>query len=281
MDRKQFFTEFRQTMEKKYGHMADDMIDFFKEVSIFFREKDIDISKFAKKHINILLNDYLDFDDLTDAECSMMFQGLIDFCDFCKKKNIDYEFFKTYLLKHKYDLYDRWNSFEESLEDLDEDIFNDEHDEHFDNRFPEIEPEDLLNNFDSVYDLVRNLELKNKKPNNPRIIRFLERVYEVENLNHEMSTNPSKVILNTTEKQLMQIMDKKERFFDESSEIQPLIFFLPKPLAKQFFMIMFKMEESEHYKIGSSEKVKILKESLVQLKTFIDEIKKLNGKKNK
>jgi len=278
MDRKQFFTEFRQTMEKKYGHMADDMIGFFKQVSIFFREEDINISKFTKKHINILLNGYLDFDDLTDPECSMMFQGLIDFCDFCKKKNIDYEFFKTYLLKHKISLYDRWSGFEESLEDLDDDFFDGER---VDNRFPEIEPEDLLNNFDSIYDLVRNLELKNKQPDNPRIIRFLERVYEVENLNHEMSTNPSKVILNTTEKQLIQIMDKKERFFDESSEIQPLIFFLPKPLAKQFFMIMFKMEESERYKIGSSEKVKILKESLVQLKTFIDEIKKLNGKKNK
>ena len=278
MDRKQFFTEFRQTMEKKYGHMADDMIGFFKQVSIFFREEDINISKFTKKHINILLNDYLDFDDLTDPECSMMFQGLIDFCDFCKKKNIDYEFFKTYLLKHKISLYDRWSGFEESLEDLDDDFFDGER---VDNRFPEIDSEDLLNNFDSIYDLVRNLELKNKQPDNPRIIRFLERVYEVENLNHEMSTNPSKVILNTTEKQLMQIMDKKERFFNESSEIQPLIFFLPKPLAKQFFMIMFKMEESERYKIGSSEKVKILKDSLVQLRTFIDEIKKLNGKKNK
>lgn len=276
MDRKQFFTEFRQTMEKKYGHMADDMIGFFKQVSIFFREEDINISKFTKKHINILLNDYLDFDDLTDPECSMMFQGLIDFCDFCKKKNIDYEFFKTYLLKHKISLYDRWSGFEESLEDLDDDFFDGER---VDNRFPEIDSEDLLNNFDSIYDLVRNLELKNKQPDNPRIIRFLERVYEVENLNHEMSTNPSKVILNTTEKQLMQIMDKKERFFDESREIQPLIFFLPKPLAKQFFMNMFKMEESERYKIGSSEKVKILKESLVQLKKFIDEIKKLNGKR--
>jgi len=278
MDRKQFFTEFRQTMEKKYGHMADDMIGFFKQVSTFFREEDINISKFTKKHINILLNDYLDFDDLTDPECSMMFQGLIDFCDFCKKKNIDYEFFKTYLLKHKISLYDRWSGFEESLEDLDDDFFDGER---VGNRFPEIDSEDLLNNFDSIYDLVRNLELKNKQPDNPRIIRYLERVYEVETLNHEMSTNPSKVILNTTEKQLMQIMDKKERFFDESRDIQPLIFFLPKPLAKQFFMIMFKMEESERYKIGSSEKVKILKDSLVQLRTFIDEIKKLNGKKNK
>ena len=131
--------------------MADDMLSFFDDLAMFFTEQHIPVTDFSKKHIDRLMTEYLNYEDLTDAECSMAYQMLLDFADFFLKKNSNAAFLKDFLEKEKETIYSYW------LLDTDS----------------EGEFQEIFNNFDLLY-AMEQPEMQNKKPDFNEAIRFID-----------------------------------------------------------------------------------------------------------
>ncbi len=266
MDNETIFEEFEDIIEVKYGHMAEDMLSFFNEFTIFFEEENLDVNKFTKKKIETLIDNYLDFEGLSDGECSLLFQTLLDFCDFCMGKKINYGFFKTFLEKRKDTLYDWWSE--------EEPLFSEDD-------FPEINPEDILENFDTYYKFME-LQVKNQKLDIPRILDFLQTTYDVMILGHNKSQEIRKKYPDLTEEEYIQkfeqAIEKEQVSKDDFRDIEKTIFLLPKEQVKKFVTISFKISEYDKYKLGSPERKKVIEENIKRMKDLIDDIKKTNKK---
>lgn len=268
MKNEQLFEEFEDVIEAKYGHMAEDMLSFFDELTIFFEEENLDVNKFTKKQIDTLVEDYLDFEGLTDAECSMIFQTLIDFCDFCISKKINYNFFKRYLEEEQYELYEWWG--EEEL------LFPEEDD------FPEITSDDIMENFDSFYNIMK-LTSKKEKADIPNILRYLENLYDISQTGYETAQKLREKFPDITEEELaeecLKAIDKKLMPPYEFENIEKSALLLPREQAKKFYTIVYNMEKTDGLKPGSIKKKKAAEEALATLKELIDDLKKMKGKK--
>lgn len=266
MDNVTIFEEFEDIIEEKYGHMAEDMLSFFDEFTIFFEEENLDVARFTKKEIDTLIGDYLDFEGLADGECSMLFQTLLDFCDFCISKKINYEFFKTFLEKEKDTLYHWWSE--------EEPLFSEDD-------FPEINPDEILENFDTYYKFMK-LQIKNQKLDIPRILDFLQTTYDIMILGHNKSQEIRKKYPDLTEeeyiKKFEQAIEKEQITKDDFRDIEKTIFLLPKEQVKKFVTISFKMSEYDKYKLRSPERKKVIEENIKRIKDLIDDIKKANKK---
>ena len=266
MDNITIFEEFEDIIEAKYGHMAEDMLSFFDEFTIFFEEENLDVARFSKKKIDTLIDNYLDFEGLSNGECSMLFQTLLDFCDFCMGKKINYGFFKTFLEKEKDRIYDWWSE---------EETFFSEDD------FPEINPDDILENFDTYYKFMK-LQIKNQKLDISRILDFLQTTYDMMILGHNKSQEIRKKYPDLTEAKYIQkfeqAINKEQVAKDDFSDIEKTIFLLPKEQVKKFVTISFKMSEYDKYKLGSPERKKVVEENIKRIKGLIDNIKKANNK---
>ena len=277
MNNKKLFEEFEKTIEDRYGHMADDMLYFFDDFADFFDYGKIDVDEFNAKHIGPLFEDYLDYEDLSDSECSMLFQMLVDFCDFCQSKKIDYGFFKKYLEREKDGLYDLWSAYEDDWDDVDlEDFLADDD-------LPDITPEDIMDNFDSWHDITK-LSLKNKKLDVSKVLDFLEQVYNCTKNGFTKSLEMRKKFPDITQKELEYKVEtaigKKIVDLDDVDDVYKSVFLLPKEQVKKFLNITFSMGEPAKYKPGSPERKKAIEEILVELKDLIDDVKRLKGKKN-
>ena len=262
MDNETIFEEFENTIEMKYGHMAEDMLSFFDEFTIFFEEENLDVARFTKKEIDTLIDNYLDFEGLSDGECSMLFQTLLDFCDFCISKKINYKFFKTFLEKEKDTLYDWWSE--------DESLFSEDD-------LPDINFDEILENFDSFYEIMK-LQVKNKKLNIPRILDFLQTTYDMMILGHNKSQEIRRKYPDLTGEEYTQkferAIEKEQVAKDDFGDIEELLFLLPKEQVKKFMTISFKMSEYDKYKLGSPERKKAIENNIKRMEDLIDDIKK-------
>ena len=262
MDNETIFEEFENTIEMKYGHMAEEMLPLFDEFTIFFEKENLGVARFTKKKIDTLIDNYLDFEGLSDGECSMLFQTLLDFCDFCIGKKIDYKFFKTFLEKEKEALYGWWSE---------EETFFSEDD------FPEINPDDILENFDHFYEILK-IQVKDKKLDIPKIIKFLEITRS--HIVHSYTTSQEirKKYPDLSEEEHLQkveeIVLKEPVNVDEFKDIEKTMFLLPKEQAKKFVNITLKMGGNTKYEPGSSKRKKAFEEITAELQDLIDDIKK-------
>jgi hypothetical protein len=260
IENERFFGEFEQTIKEKYGAMADDMLSFFDDLAMFFTEQHIPVTDFSKKHIDLLMGDYLNYEGLTDAECSMAYQMLLDFTDFFLKKNSDAAFFKDFLEKQKETIYDYW------LLDMDS----------------ESKFQELFNNFDMLY-AMEQPEIQNKKPDFNDALCFIDDLHclldTIRTLTAEAKkTNPiitddelQKTIQETLTKQIKKVP------INECSE--ETLFSLPKPIAKRFVEIGCKILELNKNSKGSKDYLDTLGELLLFLEKLRDDIKKLKTKK--
>lgn len=266
MDNETLFEEFEDIIEAKYGYMAEDMLSFFNEFTIFFEDENLDVARFTKKEIDTLIDNYLDFEGLSDGECSMLFQTLLDFCDFCMDKKINYGFFKSFLEKEKDALYGWWSE---------EGTFFSEDD------FPEINPDDILENFDHFYEILK-LQVKDKKLNIPKIIKFLEITRDHIIRSYTTSGEIRKKYPHLTEEEHLrkveEIVLKEPVNVDDFKDIEKTMFLLPKEQAKKFVNITLKMEGNTKYEPGSPERKKAFEEITAVLQDLIDDIKKANKK---
>ncbi len=277
MNNKKLFEEFEKTIEDRYGHMADDMLYFFDDFADFFDYGKIDVDGFNAKHIGPLFEDYLDYEDLSDSECSMLFQMLVDFCDFCQSKKIDYGFFKKYLEREKDGLYDLWSAYEDDWDDVDlEDFLTDDDP-------PDITPEDIMDNFDSWHDVMK-LSLKNKKLDISKLLDFLEQTSNYMKTGFTKSLELRKKFPDISQKELEYKVEiaigNKMVNLDDVDAVYKSIFLLPKEQVKKFLNITFLMDENTKYEPGSPEPKKEIEEILAELKDLIDDVKRLKGKKN-
>ena len=273
MSNKKLFEEFEKTIENKYRYMADDMLYFFDDLTDFFDCAKISVGGFNAKHIGPLFEDYLDYGNLCDSGCSMLFQMLIDFCDFCQSKKIDYGFFKKYLEREKDGLYDLWSVYEDK--DLEDFLADDD--------LSDITPEDIMDNFDSWHDVMK-LSLKNKKLDVSKVLDFLEQVYNYTKNGFTKSLEMQKKFPDITQKELEYKVEtaigKKIVDLDDVDDVYKSIFLLPSEQVKKFLNITFLMDEPTKYKLGSPKRKKAIEEILVELKNLIDDVKRLKGKKN-
>lgn len=267
MDNDKLFDEFENTIEMKYGHMAEEMLPLFDEFTIFFEEGELDIDKFTKKEIDTLINEYLNFEGLSDGECSMLFQTLIDFCEFCTSKKINYGFFKSYLEKEKYGLYGWWGE--------DEDLFSDDN-------FPDINFDEILENFDPFYEIMK-LQVKNKKLDIPKLVEFLEITRNRIVRSYTTSQEIRKKYPDLNEEEHLQkveeIVLKEPVNVDEFEDIEKTMFLLPKEQVKKFMGITLKIGGNTKYEPGSPERKKAFEEITAGLQDLIDDLKKMKGKK--
>jgi hypothetical protein len=225
MDNETIFEEFEDIIEAKYGHMAEEMLPLFDEFTIFFEEENLGVARFTKKKIDTLIDNYLDFEGLSDGECSMLFQT---------------PFFSE-------------------------------------DDFPEINPDDILENFDHFYEILK-IQVKDKKLDIPKIIKFLEITRS--HIVHSYTTSQEirKKYPDLSEEEHLQkveeIVLKEPINVDEFKDIEKTMFLLPKEQAKKFVNITLKMGGNTKYEPGSSKRKKAFEEITAELQDLIDDIKK-------
>ena len=255
-----FFSEFQQTIKEKYGVMADEMLSFFDDFALFFEEQHLPVTDFSKKHIDRLMTEYLDYEDLTNAECSMAYQMLLDFADFYLKKNSNAVFFKDFLEKQQETIYDYW-CFDTDAE----------------NKFQE-----LFNDFDLLYALEQQ-EIQHKKPDFNEAICFIDDLHHVLDTIRSLAAEAKKKNPTITDKELQKTIQeklpkqiKKIPINDCSEET---LFSLPKPIAKRFVEIGCKIIELNKFSKGSKDYLDTLEALMIFLEKLREDIKKLKTKK--
>ncbi|MFH1849448.1 MAG: hypothetical protein ABH879_04650 [archaeon] len=261
------FEEFESCIEKKYEHMADSMFALTEDFPIFFYENEIMVNELSQENIKELFEDYLNYDELTEAESAMIFQLLIEFCNYCKEKNIDVEFFRKYLLKNKSMLFEQWQYFEEDGEE---------------NTSDAMDPE-FLDNFDEMYPALK-IAMKGKKPDISKIKDFLEKTHKIMKSTYEESVkirkeNPD---INDAEynKKLEEVIIKKHGkvfadFNQSPDEIMQTVVSLPKETAKKFFEFTFNLENVSDFKFGSVKRKEIIEKTLNDLQDIINDVEKI------
>lgn len=260
IDNETLFEEFEQTLEEKYGHMAEEMLTFFDDFTSFFTEQNLSVTKFTKKHIDQLMGDYLNYERLTEAECSMAYQILLDFADFCTNYNISLTSFKTFLEKEKEIIYGYWIHDTESL----------------------LDSQELLDNFDVIYPMV-HAEIKNKKPDIDGAITFIENIHHLINRIHTFTQKTQHLHPRITDEELQKKID--EKFFEETEDFkrfefsEETIFSLPKPQAKKIVEIGCKLQKLNQFEFGSRERTKAIEHLLTFLEDVHNELKRVKGKK--
>ena len=260
VENERFFGEFEQTIKEKYGAMADDMLSFFDDLTLFFTEQHIPVTDFSKKHIDRLMTEYLNYEDLTDAECSMAYQTLLDFADFYLKINSDAAFFKDFLEKQKKTIYDYW-------------CFDPEAESKF---------KEFFNNFDMLY-AVEQPEMQNKKPDFNEAISFIDDLHHVLDTIRTLVAEAKKTTPTITEDELQKTIQEtltkqiQKIPFKECSE--DTLFSLPKPLAKRFVETGCKILELNKFPSGSKDYLDTLEAIMVFLEKLREDIKKLKTKK--
>ena len=240
--------------------MADDMLSFFDDLAMFFTEQHIPVTDFSKKHIDRLMTEYLNYEDLTDAECSMAYQMLLDFADFFLKKNSNAAFLKDFLEKEKETIYSYW------LLDTDS----------------EGEFQEIFNNFDLLY-AMEQPEMQNKKPDFNEAIRFIDDLHclldTIRTLAAEAKkTNPT-ISDDELQKTIQETLTKQIKNISINECSEETLFSLPKPIAKRFVEIGCKVLELNKFSKGSKDYLDTLKALMLFLEKLRDDIKKLKTKK--
>jgi hypothetical protein len=260
IENERFFGEFEQTIKVKYGAMADDMLSFFDDLTLFFTEQHIPVTEFSKKHIDRLMTEYLNYENLTDAECSMAYQTLLDFADFYLKINSNAAFFKDFLEKKKETIYDYW-CFDTDAE----------------NKFQE-----LFNNFDMLY-AMEQPEMQHKKPDFNDALCFIDDLHCLLDTIRTLAVETKKTNPIITDDDLQNTI--QERLTKQIKNIsindcsEETLFSLPKPIAKRFVEIGCKILELNKFSKGSKDYLDTLEALMVFLEKLRDDIKKLKTKK--
>ena len=238
MKDEEIFGEFEEFIVEKYGHIADDMLMLLDDFSNFFFENEIGLKDFKKGHVRALFEEELCYDDLNQAEASMLFQTLIEFCDFVSKKGIDISFFKSYLLKNKFGIYEDWTEEEE-----------------FEASSPKMDPTEFLDNFDAFYAMAKMMKGR-KKIDLSKTIGFLEKTHKLMQLTFEESQKIRQNNPHLSEKEYLKRLDDevdakygKELFANIPSpdDMPDIIFSLPKEQARKFIELTFKIGETSNF----------------------------------
>jgi hypothetical protein len=260
VENERFFGEFEQTIKEKYGVMADDMLDFFDDFTMFFTEQKIPLRTFAKEHINMLMSEYLNYEGLTEAECSMAYQMLLDFADFSSKNNIDSAFFTHFLKTEKETIYEYWLNDSES----------------------EFDFQAFFDNFDLFYDMMRS-EIKNMKPDFDSALHFIDHIYRLLDATRSLAVQTKKDNPNISGEELQNILVEHARKEAKHLSIlecsEEAILTLPKPLAKRYIEIGCKILELNNHMKGSTGYLSSLENLLRFLEKLREDIKKLKTKK--
>jgi hypothetical protein len=259
------FKGFEKETKEKYGYMADDMLCFFDDFVDFFDNEKIKPSEFNEAHYDYLFETYLDYMGLSDAEFSMAFQILINFCDYCTAKDIDMSIFKDYLIKEKENLYEYW------IDEGDDEVIDT-----IPEGFDDINPHEILENFDSYYEVMK-LSLKNKQMDNKQIQKNLENIYDFLHTGFTISTILRKEKPTISEEELQEEVGKK---IDEKG-IQFILpddtwvdmFSLPKKQSKKFMEFMILLDENFDHEPGTKERNDSMEQTLSCLKSLIKDIK--------
>ena len=265
MAENELFNDFEKDIKQKYGYMAEDMLCFFDDFKDFFIDEEITLNDFDTSCFDTLFENYLDYIGLSDAEFSMAFQTLIDFCEYCISKNIDLSAFKEYLLKEKESLYEHWT----------EEDYNSEFDDEFLGDFEDITPDEILEKFDSYYDVMTH-SLKNKQMDVKEVQSNLERLYNFLNIGASLASKlrEEKPTISEYElqKEVEKRLDEKDAQLLMSDDIWISMFSLPKEQSKKFMEFMIQLEENFDLEPGSKERKKSMENALSNLKALIDEI---------
>jgi hypothetical protein len=255
-----FFREFQQTIKEKYGVMADEMLSFFDDFALFFEEQHLPVTELSKKHIDRLMTEYLDYEDLTNAECSMAYQMLLDFAEFCVKKDSSAVFFKDFLEKEKEIIYNYW-CFDTDAESKFQELFND---------------------FDLLYALEQP-EIQHKKSDFNEAIRFIDDLHGVLETIRSLAAEAKQTTPTISDKELQKTI--QERLPSQIQKIpsnacsEETLFSLPKPIAKRFVEIGCKVIELNKFPKGSKDHLDRLEALMQFLQKLREDIKKLKTKK--
>lgn len=271
MTETKLFKGFEKITKEKYGYMAEDMLCFFDDFVDFFTNEGIKPSEFGEEHFDFLFETYLDYVGLTDAEFSMAFQTLIDFCEYCKNKDIDMSAFKDYILEKKENLYEYWT-----------DEYEDEMFDELPEDFADIKPTDILENFDSYYEVMK-LSLKNKAMDLKEIQGNLEEIYNFLNSGFTISTelrkdNPT-ISDDELQEEVSHRLEEQGIQFCIPDDIWVGMFSLPKEQSRKFMEFMILLDENFEYEPGTKKRKESMQSTLESLKSLIDDIKSMKKSK--
>jgi len=271
MTETELFNNFEKEIKQKYGYMAEEMIDFFYDLKDFFMNEEIKISDLNDEYFDVLFETYLDYIGLSDAEFAMAYQTFTEFCDYCTNKNIDISAFKDHLLSSKDHIYQYWTE--------EEDFFDDDLEEDSD-----IDPEEVLENFDSYYDVMK-VGLKNDQKEITEVQTHLEEIYTFLNTGFTISSRLRDENPTMSDEELQDAVEKefktKKIDYRPPENIGSGMFSLPKQQSKKFMEFIIKLDENYYYEPGTKERRKSMEETLQLLRELIDEVKSLKLAKDK
>ncbi len=273
MKKTNVLNDFEKNIEQKYGHMAENMLEFYKDFKKFIVVEDIDLTNFDMSFLDKLFDEYLDYIGLKDAEFSMLFQILIEFCDYCNSKDIDLSLFKNHLLNQKETLHEYWT------EGDDEENFDDFSDEFFD-----MKPEYILENFDRYYDIMK-MDISNKKTAVKKIQSDLEGIYAFLQtgltLSSELLENDKKISKKELQKNIEKKMNAVKPPLLTSDDIIDSMFSLPKKQSKRYMEFIMTLDKNLEFNSISEESNDAMQNTIDELKSLIDDIKSLKTKSKK
>ena len=277
MSNEELFTEFEGFIESKYGHMAESMIELSEDFQDFFLNNNIEVENFRKKDIKKLFAEYIDFMGLNDNECPMLFQTLVDFCEFSKTKGIDIGFFQQHLVKNKEEIFDIWmcHDYDNPLGNMDKG----------NNPFDDVDTDEFIENFDEYYEAMSFEIRKNKTEESGKkdALDFLQKTHKLIKLGFEKSLEIKENNPGLSNDECLAKIDKefpnnyKKEFFPHNPNSEGMmrtIFSLPKEQVKKFFQLTLNLGKISDFDISSTKKRETIEGLLSNLQELIDNIKK-------
>ncbi|PIO03694.1 hypothetical protein COT48_03875 [Candidatus Woesearchaeota archaeon CG08_land_8_20_14_0_20_47_9] len=156
-----------------------------------------------------------------------------------------------------------------------------------DDDFENFDPQELLDNFDAFYSIMR-LHTKKREPDIPKIINFLEKMHASMTLAFQKTEEISEKSPDLSDEEFLQRISAiagRELSGEEwkispadYDEIENMVFCLPKKLAKKFVSLTINLNKLGDLEIEPSEMEVRLEEVVKTLEELIKDLKSRAGK---
>ncbi len=261
------FTSFARHLRERHGAIGEHMCSMLLPgVREFFAGQDI--TGFGPGNLEELLDAVGAGGG--DAEDIMLFQLLVDLCDFCAGRGMDLSAVKERLLLEKTQILLAWQ----------EDAFEDESDE--EDLPDDLDAEDLLKNFDRYYPLIAPPAVK--KPDSQNIAKMaglIERAHDQMKLVYDKSLRIREGNPGITEADYLRLLERectgsgKEPPEVSFEELRDMSFALPKEQLRKWIEIGIRMKDTEHLAPGTAERREAIEHLLADMRGLAADLRKI------
>ncbi len=255
------FDGFAKHIKKKHEHLGEYMLLFpLQQIELFFVSHDI--TGFGPGNLWELLES-LDAGG-GDAENIMLFQLLVDLCDFCTGKGIDLSAVKEHLLLEKTQILRAWQ--EEAFEEEEE-----------------VDAEDLLKDFDTYYPLIVRPAGKGKQSsrNIGKMADFIEKTHDWMRFVFEKGLEIREGNPGITEAEYLKLLEREYKGKRHgppevsADELRETSLSLPKEQLRKWIKLGIRIGDTEHLTHGTAEHREAIGRLLADMRGLAADLRKI------